>query len=118
MIAIILGILFYTGVVNAGMDTIKYNPSEFCLQTAFWLSRGDYTPAKRTWLKRYVFTFLADGWHLLKTIMVLLISITVFISAQGVSSVNICFGIPFIIAGYLSFSAGFLVGYNYFWLRR
>jgi len=84
IIIILLAIYF----ISKGMcDKIRYNPAKvldnFEFIKALWfkewlLAKGDYQPKNRSWLLKYPFSFLSDGWHWfdsLRTLSVILIVI-------------------------------------------
>lgn len=118
MIFLWIFIMFmYAGYCNGGMDAIKYKTNKFCFQSDWWLSRGKYTPGNRSWLKKYIFFFLADGWHTLKFIMVLLLSVAVagavfYTPEVRPEDIFISFALA-----YFGFSLGHFVGYETGWIK-
>lgn len=116
---LIFSIVYAQGFLNSGMDAIKFKSSDFIFQSDYWLSKGDHTPGKRTWLKKHVLVFLTDGWHLFKTILVILIGLVVYISVvlAGFRAVN-PWSLLIIPGCYFSFSLGHIFGYNWFWVKK
>lgn len=110
-----LALFALAGLANSGMDAIKFKPKTFLFQSDWWLSRGDHLPGKRTWLTRYVLFFLADGWHLLKLIMVLAFVAAVVVAMLGPAAMAVVEILIRIAALYGSFSLSHLGGYYWFW---
>lgn len=117
-IILIIYCAFLQGVFNAGMDAIKFKVSDFIFQTDYWLSKGAYSPGKTNRLKKHILVFLADGWHLLKTFMVLMSGLITYISVAHAGSLGETpWSLLFIPGYYMSFSLGHIFGYNWFWIK-
>lgn len=113
-------ILFFglAGLANAGMDSIKFKPKTFLFQSDWWLSRGEYLPAKRTWLTRYLLFFLADGWHFLKLVMVASLVLACTSAAFDQSTKSFWYVITYVSGLYAAFSVAHLGGYYWFWEQK
>ncbi len=105
-------LFFIAGLLNGGMDMIKFNWNRFIFQTEWWLERGEWAPGLRTWLLKHVATMFAGGWHLLKFLMVMAVVGTVLIYSPLFVwwiDLTLMFGV---------FSTGFIVGYYFLWRKR
>lgn len=113
-------ILFFglAGLANSGMDSIKFKPKTFLFQSDWWLSRGEYLPAKRTWLTRYLLFFLADGWHALKLLMVLALVLACVISSFNNIEYSFWDTMLYVVYLYAAFSVAHLGGYYWFWEQK
>lgn len=104
-------LFFLAGFLNGGMDVIKFNWNRFAFQTEWWLERGEWAPALRSWLQKHVATMFAGGWHLLKFLMVVSIIATILMYEPLIS-----WWIDLLLM-YFAFSTGFILGYYVIWRR-
>jgi len=57
-------ILLSISALSKGVcDKLKFQPDSFIFKTDWWLERGDYAWNNRTFLEKYVFSFISGGWH-------------------------------------------------------
>lgn len=105
-------LFFIAGLLNGGMDTIKFDRDRYIFQTGWWLENGEWAPGLRTWLLKHVFFMFAGGWHLIKFLMVMAIIGTVLIYTPLFTwwmDLTLMFGV---------FSAGFILGYYFLWRKK
>ncbi len=104
--------MFLAGLLNGGMDVIKFNRDRFIIQTEWWLEKGLWAPALRSWLLKHVATMFAGGWHLLKFLMIMAVIGTILVYTPFFS-----WWIDLILM-FLMFSSGFVLGYYLVWRRE
>lgn len=124
-----LTILFLvtTGILNGGMGVIKHRQSRFVFLSPWWLGIDDHSWKHRNFFTKYVFSFISNGWHTLKSARV----VTFICAAFFYESVWTAL-FPQTLPGYALFfdvviyyaftGAAFELGYNFvwdkpFWLR-
>lgn len=69
--------IIIAAIANSEMDSIQYNSEKCFFNTTWWCQKS--VTVKSWWLKN-VFSFLINGWHLCKSIMI----------------VSICFGLAYL----------------------
>ena len=68
-------LLILSAVAKAICDKINFLPALFPLSGNWWLAKGAYSWDKRTFLIKYPFSFLADGWHFFDAVRVMSLSV-------------------------------------------
>ncbi len=60
MILIALGLIFLSAISKGICDRIRFKGN---FKSDWMVGAGKYVWYKRTWLTKYIFSFVADGWH-------------------------------------------------------
>jgi hypothetical protein len=121
MYLILLGFVLFVmaGIVNGGMDILTYNSNTFIFKSDWWLSNGKYSWDKRTWLKKYLLSFISNGWHFLKFIYIMLMLLSISIMCFSGCLYTTLFGfIIKIILLYIIEGSAFEVGYTYIFKKK
>ena len=84
----IFSLMLVHSIAKAICDVIQFKNGGKYLYSDWWLAKGDYVWYKRTFLEKYFFSFISDGWHLFDStrVMSFYIVVSLFISECKFSS--------------------------------
>jgi len=128
--------LMLAAFASSEMDTIHTRPQKAMIKSPWWLKNNwkrelfeqtlnemGNSPLANTlrwflknkfrwWLLKYPFSFLIDGWHFCKAVMVFSVTLVVSVGMVLIADMSLIWVAPFAIALYGFFGAVFNVGYD------
>jgi len=107
---LIFATLYIAGLFKSERDTIAFNPRKAIFQSDFWLEMNSGKP--RTWLQKYPFAPLSDGWHLCDAGMLCTFYLMIGTLFILITKINFLWIFPFILGCFIIFGAFFNLNYD------
>ena len=60
-----------SSIAKAFCDKINFHNGGKFLTSDFWLAKNNFSWDNRSWIEKYIFSFIADGWHLFDMVRIL-----------------------------------------------